>query len=217
MTRTKYHQQLRKLKEDTIKMGNMAGDNIKKAIASLKHQNLDEAGEVINSDDEIDKLYATIEDTCFALLALQQPMAKDLRLIGSIIKIIIDLERIGDLALEIAWITRSTIKQPHIKPLVDLPRMADICGEMLTSVMQAFESGDSELAKQTARRDDEIDALFDQVRRELITYMIEDPTKIKNASHLTFAARYLERSGDHITNICESVVYMATGERVDLN
>jgi len=120
----------------------MARDNIQKAVASLKHQNLDEANEVINSDDEIDKLYATIEDTCFALLALQQPMAKDLRLIGSIIKIIIDLERIGDLALEIAWITRSTIKQPHIKPLVDLPRMAKICGEMLTSAMQAFESYD---------------------------------------------------------------------------
>ncbi len=195
----------------------MARDNIQKAVASLKHQNLDEANEVINSDDEIDKLYATIEDTCFALLALQQPMAKDLRLIGSIIKIIIDLERIGDLALEIAWITRSTIKQPHIKPLVDLPRMAKICGEMLTSAMQAFESYDSELAKQTAKRDDEIDALFDQVRRELITYMIEDPTKIKNASHLTFAARYLERSGDHITNVCESVVYMVTGERIELN
>ncbi len=195
----------------------MARDNIQKAVASLKHQNLDEANEVINSDDEIDKLYATIEDTCFALLALQQPMAKDLRLIGSIIKIIIDLERIGDLALEIAWITRSTIKQPHIKPLVDLPRMAKICGEMLTSAMQAFESYDGELAKQTAKRDDEIDALFDQVRRELITYMIEDPTKIKNASHLTFAARYLERSGDHITNVCESVVYMVTGERIELN
>ncbi|RLG26468.1 phosphate transport system regulatory protein PhoU [Methanosarcinales archaeon] len=217
MTRTKYHQQLQKLKEDTIRMSNMARDNIQKAVASLKHQNLDEANEVINSDDEIDKLYATIEDTCFALLALQQPMAKDLRLIGSIIKIIIDLERIGDLALEIAWITRSTIKQPHIKPLVDLPRMAKICGEMLTSAMQAFESYDSELAKQTAKRDDEIDALFDQVRRELITYMIEDPTKIKNASHLTFAARYLERSGDHITNVCESVVYMVTGERIELN
>ena len=172
MTRTKYHQQLQKLKEDTIRMGNMAGDNIQKAVASLKHQNLDEANEVINSDDEIDNLYATIEEMCFALLSLQQPMAKELRLIGSLIKIIIDLERIVDLALEIAWITRSTIKQPHIKPLVDLPRMAEICGEMLTSAMQAFESYDSELAKQTAKRDDESDALFDQVRRELITYKI---------------------------------------------
>lgn len=217
MTREHYHQQLKKLKNDTLHMCELAKDNIIKSVDSLKHQNLEEAEEIIRSDDEIDRLYAQIEDNCFALLALQQPMARDLRLIGAIIKIIIDVERIGDLALEIAGITRATIKEPHIKPLVDLPRMAQICSEMLDSAMQAFENSDLELARETARRDDEVDAIFDQVRRELITYMIEDPKKIKNASHLTFAARYLERIADHITNVCESIVYMITGERVDLN
>ncbi|HHI30487.1 phosphate transport system regulatory protein PhoU [Methanosarcinales archaeon ex4572_44] len=217
MTRKQYHNQLRKLKEDTITMGNIAKDNVLGATISLKDHDPELAKKVIEAGSDIDELYAQIEDTCFALLALQQPMARDLRMIGAILKINIDVERIGDIAFEIAKITIATLEENHIKPLVDIPRMAEICSEMLASSMEAFENSDDRLARKIAKRDNEVDALFDQVRRELITYMIEDPKTIKNASHLTFVARYLERCGDHITNICESIVYMATGERTDLN
>ncbi len=217
MAREQYHNQLRKLKEDTIRMGNLAKDNVLWATISLKNHDPELAKRVIDAGSEIDELYAQIEDTCFALLALQQPMARDLRTIGAILKIIIDVERIGDIALEIARITIATLEEDHIKPLVDIPRMAEICSGMIASSMEAFKNADERLARETAKRDDEVDALFDQVRRELITYMIEDPKTIKNASHLTFVARYLERCGDHVTNICESVVYMVTGERIDLN
>ena len=137
--------------------------------------------------------------------------------IQAALKMSIDLERIGDLALEIAVITKMTASVPPIKPLIDIPRMAEICQDMIKNTMIAFENKDVELARQVARRDDEIDMLFDQVRRELISYMIEDPKKITGAQHLTFVARYLERIGDHITNLCESVVFMVTGERVELN
>lgn len=198
-------------------MGNIAKDNVLGATISLKDHDPELAKKVIEAGSDIDELYAQIEDTCFALLALQQPMARDLRMIGAILKINIDVERIGDIAFEIAKITIATLEENHIKPLVDIPRMAEICSEMLASSMEAFENSDDRLARKIAKRDNEVDALFDQVRRELITYMIEDPKTIKNASHLTFVARYLERCGDHITNICESIVYMATGERTDLN
>jgi len=217
MTRKQYHNQLRELKEDTIRMGNIAKDNILGATISLKEHDPELAKNVIEAGSDIDELYAQIEDMCFALLALQQPMARDLRMIGAILKIIIDVERIGDIAFEIAKITIATLEEDHIKPLVDIPRMAEICSDMLASSMESFKNSDDRLAREIAEKDDEVDALFDQVRRELITYMIEDPQTIKNASHLTFVARYLERCGDHITNICESIVYMATGERTDLN
>jgi len=217
MTRKQYHNQLRELKEDTIRMGNLAKDNVLGATISLKDHDPELAKKVIEAGSDIDDLYAQIEDTCFALLALQQPMARDLRMIGAILKIIIDVERIGDIAFEIAKITIATLEEDHIKPLVDIPRMAEICSDMLASSMEAFNNSDERLAREIAKKDDEVDALFDQVRRELITYMIEDPQTIRNASHLTFVARYLERCGDHITNICESIVYMATGERTDLN
>lgn len=217
MVRDQYQKELIKLKEDTLKMGELAKIAVRDSVVSLKDHNTDLAEKVIAMDSDIDSLYAKIEDSGLVLLALQQPMARDLRMIASVLKIIIDLERIGDLALEVALITKATSKEPHIKPLIDIPRMSSICQEMIRGAMKAFETSDSELARKTARLDDEVDALFDGVRRELITYMIEDPRKIKNASHLTFIARYLERIGDHGTNLCESVVFMITGERVELN
>ncbi len=217
MAREQYHKELIKLKENTLKMGELAKIAVRDSVISLKEQNVPLAEKVIGMDKDIDSLEHLIEDSCLALLALQQPMAGDLRMIASVLRIIIDLERIGDLALEIAVINKLTANEPHIKPLVDIPRMSEICQEMINSAMKAFETSDVELARRTAKRDDEVDALFDQVRRELITFMIEDPRKIKNASHLTFVARYLERIGDHANNLCESVVFMVTGDRVELN
>lgn len=217
MVREAYHKDLHKLREEILKMGSLVGKTIGDAVLSLKNRDVELAQKVIDMDKEIDVLDHSIEENCMRLLALQQPMARDLRLIISVLKMSIDLERIGDLALEIGVITKMTASVPPIKPLIDIPRMSEICQDMIKNTMIAFENKDVELAKQVAMRDDEIDALFDQVRRELISFMIEDPKKITGAQHLTFVARYLERIGDHITNLCESVVFMVTGERVELN
>ncbi len=217
MVREAYHKDLHKLREEVLNMGGLVGKAIGDAVLSLKDRDVEMAQKVIEMDNEIDAIDHTIEADCMRLLSLQQPMARDLRLIISVLKMSIDLERMGDLALEIAVITKITAGVPPVKPLIDIPRMSDICQQMLSDTMSAFENKDVELAKATAKRDDEIDMLFDQVRRELISYMIEDPKKITGAQHLTFVARYLERIGDHITNLCENVVFMVTGERVELN
>jgi len=217
MVRESYHKDLHKLREEIITMGNLVSKAIGDSVLSLKNRDAGMAQKVIEQDNEIDALDHNIEEDCMRLLALQQPMARDLRLIVSVLKMSIDLERMGDLALEIAVITKITAGSPPIKPLVDIPRMSDICQDMLKNIMSAFENKDIELARVVAKRDDEIDMLFDQVRRELISYMIEDPKKITGAQHLTFVARYLERIGDHITNLSENVVFMVTGERVELN
>ncbi|MDO9098717.1 MAG: phosphate signaling complex protein PhoU [Candidatus Methanoperedens sp.] len=217
MVREAYHRDLHTLKSDVTGMGSLVSKAIGDAVLSLKTRDVGLAQKVIDMDDDVDAVHYKIEDECMRLLALQQPMARDLRLIISVLKMSIDLERMGDLALEIAVITKITSSVPPVKPLIDLPRMAEICQEMLADTMKAFENKDVELARQTARRDDEVDNLFDQVRRELISYMVEDPKKITGAQHLTFVARYLERIGDHITNLCENVVFMVTGDRVELN
>ena len=217
MVREVYHRDLHKLKEEVISMGSLVSKAIGDSVLSLKNRDVGMAQKVIEMDTEIDAMDHMIEDDCMRLLALQQPMARDLRFIISALKMSIDLERMGDLALEIAIITKITASVPSVKPLVDIPRMSDICQEMLKNIMIAFENKDVELAKVVAKRDDEIDMLFDQVRRELISYMIEDPKKITGAQHLNFVARYLERIGDHITNISENVVFMVTGERLELN
>jgi phosphate transport system protein len=217
MVREAYHKDLHNLREEMLNMGNIVGKTIGDAVLSLKNRDVEMAQNVIDMDKEIDALDHSIEENCMRLLALQQPMARDLRLIISVLKMSIDLERMGDLALEVAVITKMTANVPPIKPLIDIPRMAETCQQMLANTMSAFENKDVELARAVAKKDDEIDMLFDQVRRELISYMIEDPKKITGAQHLTFVARYLERIGDHITNLCESVVFMVTGERVELN
>lgn len=217
MVREAYHKDLHKLKEEVVSMGNLVSKAIGDSVLSLKNRDSDLAQKVIETDTEIDAMDQKIEEDCMRLLALQQPMARDLRLIISVLKMSIDLERMGDLSLEIAVITKITANVPPIKPLVDIPRMSDICQDMLKNIMIAFENKDVEAAKVVAKRDDEIDMLFDQVRRELISYMIEDPKKITGAQHLNFVARYLERIGDHITNLSENVVFMVTGERVELN
>ncbi len=217
MVREAYHKDLHKLKEEVVNMAGLVSKAIGDSVLSLKDRDVGLAQKVIEMDNEIDALDHKIEEDCMRLLSLQQPMARDLRLIISALKMSIDLERIGDLSLEIAVITKITASVPPVKPLVDIPRMSDICQDMLKNIMIAFENKDVEAAKVVAKRDDEIDMLFDQVRRELISYMIEDPKKITGAQHLTFVARYLERIGDHITNLSENVVFMVTGERLELN
>jgi len=217
MVRDEYHEELARLEQMVLSLGEMAGTAIGCSVKALRCHDIEQANVVIKGDDEIDDLSAEIETACMRLLALQQPMARDLRMIGAVIKINLDLERMSDLAVDIAKIAVAIGDEKHIKPLIDIPRMAQIAREMIEGGMQAYTESNSDLAYEIAKRDDEIDALFDQVRRELITLMVEHPTRIANASHLTFVARYLERIGDHASNICESVVYMVTGDRVKLN
>ena len=201
---------------DLIEMGESVKVSIDRTVTSLKEQNTSIADKVIESKNEINDMGNVIEDKCTRGMTLKvSPL--QLRTFKGILRMIIDLESIFKLALEIALITKVTSHTPHIKPLVDIPRMSAQLQEMLDGSFEALKNQDVELAKSTALMDNEIDALFDQIRRELITYMMEDPKKITNASHLTFAARYMERMGDHINNLCENVVYIVTGEKVDLN
>ncbi|MCL7416007.1 MAG: phosphate signaling complex protein PhoU [ANME-2 cluster archaeon] len=201
---------------DMMEMGQSVKVSIARSVNSLKEQNTSMADKVLESKKEIDDKGNVIEDKCTMGMTLKVSPVQ-LRTFKGILRMIIDLESIQDMAVEVALITKVTSQAPHIKPLVDIPRMSDQLQVMLDSSLDALKNRDVELARSTALKDNEIDALFDQIRRELITYMIEDPQKIANASHLTFAARYLERMGDHINNLCESLVYIVTGEKVDLN
>lgn len=217
MVRNQYEQELEELKENIIKLGSMVDAIIHDAVVSLKNLDAALAQSVIDRDRGVDDLACTIEMACLRLIALQQPMAVDLRTIATALKIQIDLERMSDLAVDIARVTIYSKGEPHVKPLIDIPRMSDMTREMLGSAIRAFHDSDSDLAYATAEADDLVDGLYDQVRRELLTYLVEDPKKLTNISHLLFVSKYLERIGDHAVNICESVIYMVTGDRVHLN
>lgn len=216
MIRQQYHNDLKKLEEAISEMGNLSINAIEESIHALKDLDLEKADAVIKNDARIDELDETVNKLCIHLLALQQPMARDLREIIASLKIIIDLERMSDLAVDIAKIAKR-IKGEHIKPLVTIPNMSQLAQEMVSGAMEAYRKRDATLAIEVAKKDDAVDKLFYATWKELIEIMIEDPSKINNASNLLFVLRYLERIGDHASNICESVVYMVTGERVELN
>ena len=216
MARERYQRELDSLKRKVVTMGEASQKVILDAVESLRDLNIELAKETIKIDPLIDSYEANIERCATRLLALQQPLASDLRLITSSIKIALDLERMSDLAVNIAEITEK-IEGGHVKPLINIPIMGEIAENMVKNAIKAFETSDVKLAKTTASEDDMVDKLFYSTWLELIGMMIEDPTIITNASHLLFVLRYLERIGDHATNICESVVYMVTAERVELN
>ena len=168
----------------------------------------------MDGDDLIDSMQVEIEDRCISLIARQQPVATDLRILGTGLKITTDLERIGDHAFDIAKIVLLIGDEPLIKPLVDIPRMAVMAQSMLEDSLQAYLKLDIQLAEKVCRDDDLVDQLYHQVFRELLTYMLEDPKKINQATQLIFVARYLERIADHSTNVAEWVIYLVTGERL---
>ncbi|WP_319506418.1 phosphate signaling complex protein PhoU [uncultured Methanolobus sp.] len=216
MTRTKYQETLGILKNDIIQMGKLSQDAIHNSIAALKNLDIELAESVIEGDEIIDDYERNIEASVSQLIALQSPIAGDMRFVTSCLKIAIDLERMADLATDIAKNT-TKIEGNHIKPLIDIPKMAEIAENMLEQVMTAFANNDVKLAESVAKLDDEIDRTFYEVWKELISMMAQDETIINNASHLLFVIRYLERIGDHACNVCESVVYIASGKREDLN
>jgi phosphate transport system protein len=216
-TRRKLSEELEDLKSKTIKMSSLAAAAVEKAVRSLARRNVGLAKRVIKEDDKIDALELEIENKCMHLIALQQPMAKDLRIIGSCLKIITDLERVGDRAADIANITVELAGRPLVKPLVDIPRMAELAVGMLRDAMRAFKEENSLLAWGLGERDDEVDRLAHQVTRELFSYLVEDPRKTSDVFRLMLVASFLERIADHATNIGERVIYMERGERVKIN
>lgn len=212
-TRQTFDQHLSDLQQELLKMASLVEEAIFKAVQSLAKQDVDLARQVLNGDDLIDQMEIDIEDRCMKLIALQQPIARDLRIISTAIRIVADLERMADHACDIAKTTIRLDGQPLIKPLVDIPRMATLTQKMLKDSIDAYVHLDVALAEQIGRDDDAVDALYKQVFRELLTYMMEDPRTIGQATQLIFVGRYLERIADHAQNIAEWIVFLATGER----
>ena len=216
MPRTNFERHLHELQDDVLVLGSMAEKATYRSMEALKNRDLELAKQIIADDDEIDRKRFDIEEKCIELIVTQQPVASDLRIIVAVLNIIIDLERIGDHAEGVAKITIMIGNEPPLKPLIDLPRMAQKTGDMLRRSLDAFVNRDAETARQIAKEDDEIDALYDQVFRELLTYMAEDPRTITRATRLIWVAHNLERSADRVTNICERVVFVVTGKMEEI-
>ena len=205
---THFQQELNKLKENLLKMAGLAEQAISNAVEALVQRNTSLAEKTIKEDEKINQMEILIDEWCLKLLALHQPMAADLRFITSAMRINIELERIGDLAVNIAERVISLNLEPQLKPYIDIPRMAEITQAMVKDVLDAFVNGDTNLARAVCERDDQVDALNDQVFRELLTYMMADPKTITRAVHLIIVSRCLERIADHTTNIAEGVIFM---------
>lgn len=217
MTRLKYQDSLDRLEKEILKMGSLVEEQINMSVISLAKQDLNLAEKVVKEDDKIDVFELQIEEIILKLIATQQPMAKDLRRIAAGFKIITDLERIGDNAVDIAKTTIRIGMKPLIKPLIDIPRMADITQNMVKEALDSYINEDIELAESLAAKDDIVDSLHAQIIRELFTYMLENPKNIEQVTNLMFVSRYLERIADHATNLGENVIYLVTAERRKLN
>ena len=204
-----FEQEIALLREQLLMMGGRAEASTKKALRALERREPALAEEVLEDDHAIDRLEIEIEERCVRLLALQQPMARDLRFITAALKISNDLERVGDHAVNIAGSTLRLADQPLLKPLVDIPRMADLATGMLHEALDAFVRHDAESARRLVLRDDEVDELNRQVFRELLSFMVGDPATITRAMELVLVARNLERVADLATNVAEEVVYIA--------
>ncbi|MCX6676761.1 MAG: phosphate signaling complex protein PhoU [Methanothrix sp.] len=215
--RERYHRDLKELKNLTKDLADRVGGAIDKSVVALSDLNMDLAREIIKQDQEMDDLSLKIENLCMELLALQQPMAKDLRRIIGILKIGIDLERIGDLAVDVARVTTQSQNKIQITKLEYIPRMADISKKMLEQSMEALMNSDADLARQVTKWDYEIDGLYVKARTKLLKIIIERPDVINEGTALLMVNRHLERTGDHICNICETIVYMVEAKREHLN
>jgi phosphate transport system protein len=216
-TRETFERELTGLQDDLLRMGALVEEAVRRSIEALRTRSVGAAEVVIAADNAIDALHLELEERCLMLMATQQPMAKDLRTIAAVWAMTMDLERIGDHAEDIARATKRMADQPLLKPLIDIPRMADMVQRMLRMGLDAFVQRDPNLAQRMAAADDEVDHLYSQVFRELLTYMIEDPHSIQRATYLLFCGQALERMGDHATNIAERVIYMVTGTLKELN
>lgn len=215
-TRSVFHKNLRDLQDEVLGMGNMVTQAIDLSIVALKNRDLAIARQIIADDAKINQKRFEIEEKCIRLIATQQPMAGDLRVIVAVLSIITELERMGDHAEGIAKITIMIGDEPPLKPLIDIPRMAQKSIEMLHLSLRSFVDRDAELARKVSREDDEVDGLYDQVFAELIVFMMQDPKTITRATRLMWVAHNLERIADRVTNICERVAFLVTGKMEEI-
>ena len=214
--RTIFHKHLHEIQDDILIMGSMVEKAITRSIEALKNRDLELARQIITDDQKINQKRFEIEEKCVQLIATQQPMASDLRIIVAVLNIITELERIGDHAEGIAKIAVAIGDEPPLKPLIDIPRMAEKTNDMLRRSLEAFVNRDAENATKIAAEDDEVDDLYNQVFRELLVFMMEDPKTTTRATRLIWVAHNLERSADRVTNICERVVFIVTGKMKEI-
>jgi phosphate transport system protein len=211
MVRESFYKHIKGLEKDVTDMGQMVITAINRSIEALKTRNIGEAEHIIEDDTLVDKKRWDLEEKCINLIATQQPVASDLREIIAILSIVTELERIGDYAEGISKIVVMYGQEPLVKPLIDIPRMAEKATDMLKKSLDAFLRRDAQAAIAICSEDDEVDLLHEQVYRELLSFMIEDPKTITRATYLIWVAHNLERIADRVTNICERVVFLVTG------
>jgi phosphate transport system protein len=217
MIRKTFENELQQIKDEILVLGSMVEKAILDTVAALKKRDVEESQKILAADKEINKKRFEIENQLMILIATQQPMAHDLRLLASSMEIISELERMGDYAKGIANINIRMGDQPLLKPLIDVPRMAQKDVDMLHRALTAFVNEDVEAARAIPIEDDEVDALYNQVYRELMTFVISDPKTMERANWLLWVAHNLERVADRVTNICERTIFIATGELVEIN
>jgi phosphate transport system protein len=209
-----FHEELELVKEKTLKLGSLVETMVERAVASLVDRDSRLADEVIASDQKVDVLDVAIDEDCLRLLALHQPAAKDLRFITTAMKITTDLERMADQAVNICERAIELNEEPQLKPYIDIPIMSQLSQKMMREALDAFVRRDAELARQVIPEDNKVDALKDQIFRELLTFMMEDPRTIPRAIRLILVSRHLERIADHATNIAEMVVFLVEGKNI---
>jgi phosphate transport system protein len=209
-----FQEELEALKERLLAMGGLAEERMRRAVGGLTDREPDDLQAVVIGDEPVNDLHIEIDDRCFKLLALHQPMAADLRAIVAAVKINTDLERVGDLAVNIAEAGKRYLQHAPVKPLIDIPRMGDLAQVMLRDALDAFVRRDIALAEAVLATDDTLDALKTQIFRELLTYMLQDPATIEPSLDLILISRHLERIGDHATNIAEDVIFMVSARDV---
>lgn len=213
-TDKKYEEELKKLREEILYMGGLVEDQIQKAVKSLVDRDSQLAQIIIERDHEVNRLDVEIDDLCIRLLALHQPAGKDLRFITTGLKITTDLERIGDMSVNLCERALELNQEPQLKPYIDIPRMARIAQRMIQESLDAFVREDTDLALKVCKDDEEIDQLNSQIFREVISFMIEDPHTVSRAMKISSVSKYLERMADHATNIAEMVIFMAKGKSI---
>ncbi|HLO31044.1 MAG TPA: phosphate signaling complex protein PhoU [Anaerolineales bacterium] len=217
MLRKTFEHEIQQVKDGVLLLGSMVEQAILNSVDALKKRDLQASQEILESDKLVNQKRFEIENQLMILIATQQPMAHDLRLLASCMEIISELERMGDYAKGIANINIRMGDAPLLKPLIDIPRMAQIDADMLHRALTAYVNEDIEAARSIPIEDDEVDALYNQVYRELMTFVIADPTTIERANWLLWVAHNLERVADRVTNICERTVFIVTGELIEIN
>ncbi|MCT8976895.1 phosphate signaling complex protein PhoU [Clostridium sp. CX1] len=217
MTRIGFDSALEELHNDLLRMGSIVEKQIHQCIEALVKQDEALAEQIIKNDDLVDKLQREIEDKCIKLIAKEQPLAIDLRTIVTTSKLVTDLERMADYAVDIAKITIRMKNEKYVKELIDIPKMAEIVKVMIRKALDAHVAGDVEAAYEACKMDDEIDHLYRNIFTEMLTLMSKGQENVGQITQLLFVSKYLERVGDHVTNICEWTIYLVTGEQIDLN